>query len=102
MALSSGLVGRLRAVLPPVDVLKQLKEVAVKEFDNMVEGEQVRFAIFRESVYRRFGVNSKYLVCLRYRVYRWAANPLGVNRIEDELERYYGRATDFSNVHICR
>lgn len=39
--LSAGLIDQLRSVLPSADILKQVKEYSEKEFNNMVEGEQV-------------------------------------------------------------
>lgn len=41
--LSACLIDQLRSVLPPADILKQVKECSEKEFNNMVEGEQVFF-----------------------------------------------------------
>ncbi|KAI1723195.1 formin homology 2 domain-containing protein [Ditylenchus destructor] len=38
--LNANLVGQLRAILPSADILRQLKERATKEYNNMVEGEQ--------------------------------------------------------------
>ncbi|KAI1723643.1 formin homology 2 domain-containing protein [Ditylenchus destructor] len=38
--LNVNLVGQVRAILPSADILRQLKERASKEYNNMVEGEQ--------------------------------------------------------------